>query len=424
MNESESGQILKRLTALYPRRIDLTLDRPKRLLSKLNHPERGLPPIVHIAGTNGKGSTLAMLRAGMESKGLRVHAYISPHLTKFHERIRIAGHVIGESSLARVLQECELSNRGDPITLFEITTCAAFLAFSRVRADYLLLEVGLGGRLDATNIVEDPALTVITPVSLDHQQFLGDGLEQIAFEKAGILKPGVPCVVSRQQPEAMAAIEARATEIGSPLLVQGIDWKSEISNGRLEFRNKSDSFDLPIPKLAGIHQAENAGAAVMALKHLGFGIAEMVAAVTKTDWPARMQKLKSGPLVKAAGASEVWLDGGHNPAAGHALARSLQAMPALDTQLICGMLDSKDIKGFLKSLRSVADKVYGIPIPGEDAALPAHSVAAAASEIGIQSEIASCAEEAASRISENIGSGRILVCGSLYLAGKLLSENA
>ena len=424
MNEYESGEILKRLTALYPRRIDLTLDRPKRLLSKLGHPEDGLPPVVHIAGTNGKGSTLAMLRAGMESKSLRVHAYISPHLTKFHERIRIAGNLIGETALARVLAECELTNRGDPITLFEITTCAAFLAFSRARADYLLLEVGLGGRLDATNIVANPALTIITSVSLDHQQFLGNSLERIATEKAGILKPGVPCIVTRQPPEAMAAIKARSDEVGSPLIVQGADWNSEISNGQLVFSYKSESIILPSPNLAGVHQAENAGAAIAALRHLGFGFAEMEAAVTMADWPARMQKLKSGPLVAAAGASEVWLDGGHNPAAGCALAKSLEAMPTRTTQLICGMLDNKDISGFLGSLRSVADKVYGIPIPGEDAALPARTVAAAAAEVGFPSETASCAEEAAARISTNLGSGRILICGSLYLAGKILTENA
>ncbi len=424
MNDLQSDKILKRLSSLYPVWTDLSLHRPRRLLSKLGHPEDGLPPVVHIAGTNGKGSTLAMLRAGMESKNLRVHAYISPHLTKFHERIRISGSLIGERELAEILEECEHSNCGDPITLFEITTCAAFLAFSRAGADYLLLEVGLGGRLDATNIVAQPALTVITPVSYDHQQFLGDSLAKIAAEKAGVLKPGVTCVVSRQHPESMAAIKSRAAEVGAPLLVQDLDWTSELRNGRLEFSHNSESLTLPRPRLAGVHQAENAGAAIMALKHLGFGTAAMEAAVTRADWPARMQKLNAGPLVEAAGQSEVWLDGGHNPAAGYALAKSLEAMPARSTHLICGMQGNKDIDGFLRFLRSAADKVYGVAIPGHDASLPARSVADAAAKVGFPSETASCAEEAASRISENLGGGRILVCGSLYLAGSILMENA
>ena len=424
MKPQASCNVLGRLTGLYPRSIDLTLDRPRRLLGSLSHPERHLPPIVHIAGTNGKGSTLAMIRAGLESADRAVHAYISPHLTKFHERIRIAGELISESELYAVLVECEQVNQGKSITLFEITTCAAFLAFTRNPADYLLLEVGLGGRLDATNVIEDPALTVITAVSADHQQYLGETLREIASEKAGILKPGVPCIVTRQVPEAMQAIESIASGKGAPLLVQDRDWSVSSDRGNLVFTCGRHRLDLPRPNLVGAHQIENAGAAIMALMHLGYGKEEAQMAVSRADWPGRMQKLTSGPIVEAAKSSEIWLDGGHNPAAGAALARTLLGMPARTTRLICGMLENKDIRGFLLSLRAVSNRLYGVPIPGQDAALPARSVAQAASEVGFAAEAEETVLDAVRRISSEFPpGGRILVCGSLYLAGQLLSEN-
>ena len=301
----------------------MTLDRPRRLLAQMGNPERRMPPVVHFAGTNGKGSTLAMTRAGLESAGMKVHAYVSPHLTKFHERIRIGGKLIGED----VLQECESVNRGQPISLFEITTCAAFLAFSRSDADALLLEVGLGGRLDATNVVESPSLTVIAPVSLDHQQYLGATLAEIAAEKAGIIKPGVPCIVSRQESEAASVIERAADKAGSPLLLQDRDWRVKRISGGIFYQDAFGSLELPLPNLVGHHQVDNAGAATAALRQFGLNRRHIENAITMAEWPARMQRLRQGPLVSAAGQAEVWLDGGHNPAAGAAIAKTLQACP-------------------------------------------------------------------------------------------------
>ncbi|MFN7595226.1 MAG: bifunctional folylpolyglutamate synthase/dihydrofolate synthase, partial [Cereibacter sp.] len=304
------------MMTLHPKVIDLTLDRVHRLLSALDHPERRIPPVIHIAGTNGKGSTLAMIRAGLEAAGQPVHAYTSPHLARFHERIRLAGTLISEPALAALLDECVTANGNDPITFFEITTCAAFLAFARTPADWTLLEVGLGGRLDATNVVAAPRLTIITPVSLDHQQYLGETVAEIAGEKAGILKRRVPCIVGPQTEDGLAVIEARAARLGVPLLVHGQHWHISEDRGRMIYQDESGLVDLPLPTLPGPHQIQNAGAAIAALRHLGFDAAVCEAAVTQAVWPARMQRLRQGPLVAAAPRAELWLDGGHNPAGG------------------------------------------------------------------------------------------------------------
>ncbi|MFN6980052.1 MAG: bifunctional folylpolyglutamate synthase/dihydrofolate synthase, partial [Gemmobacter sp.] len=333
---------------LHPKVIDLTLGRMHRLLAALGHPERRLPPVIHIAGTNGKGSTQAMIRAGLEGAGQRVHAYTSPHLARFHERIRLAGTLIAEDHLAALLDECEAANGGAPITFFEITTAAAFLAFARVPADWLLLEVGLGGRLDATNVVDRPRLTVITPVSLDHQQYLGETVPEIAAEKAGILKPGVPGIIAPQSPDALGVIEARAAATGAPLTIANRDFQAWADRGRLVFQDLDGLLDLPRPVLPGPHQIDNAGAALAALRVLGLGDAE--AAVTRADWPARMQRLRRGPLSTAAPGVELWLDGGHNPAGGAAIAATLAAMSARPTYLIAGMLNTKDVTGFMRPL--------------------------------------------------------------------------
>ena len=424
MSQSDSGLILDRLKSLFPKSIDLTLNRPRRLLAELGHPEDQMPPVVHFAGTNGKGSTLAMVRAGLEAAGLDVHAYISPHLAKFHERIRLAGQLIEEDALVEVLSECEKINRGRPISLFEITTCAAMLAFSRSRADMLLLEVGLGGRLDATNVVRRPALTVISPVSLDHQHYLGETIGRIAREKAGILKPGVPCVVNEQLPEAMSEIRVSAERVKAPLLVQGVDWWVEPFDGGLRHVNSDGEVLLPRPGLIGPHQIGNAGAAVTVLRHIGVSHSALAAALTRASWPARMQKLKRGPLIDAAGSSEVWLDGGHNPAAGTALAETLREMPARANRLVCGMLKGKDIHGYLKALRCSADSLYGVVIPGEDSSLSASAVALTASELGFRAKAAPTTEEAVRQSAAESPGARILVCGSLYLAGRVLRENS
>ena len=286
MTAQTSDAILDQMMALHPKIIDLTLDRVWRLLAALDHPQFELPPVIHIAGTNGKGSTQAMIRAGLEGAGCSVHAYTSPHLARFHERIRLAGELISEPDLTVVLDECYAANGGEDITYFEITTCAALLAFARAKADYTLLEVGLGGRLDATNVVSNPAMTVITPVSIDHEQFLGDTLGKIAAEKAGIIKPGVPCVVGPQQDESLEVIEYTAARLGAPLLVYGQHWHVHEENGRLIYQDETGLRDLPLPNLLGAHQFQNAGAALAVLRHLDMGDDAYEAAVTKAEWPA------------------------------------------------------------------------------------------------------------------------------------------
>lgn len=406
---------------LHPKIIDLTLDRVTRLLAALGHPENHLPPVIHLAGTNGKGSTQAMIRAGLEGAGLRVHAYTSPHLARFHERIRLAGALIDEAALSALLDECITANGSDTITFFEATTCAAMLAFSRVPADYTLLEVGLGGRLDATNVIEKPALTIITPVSLDHQQYLGETLALIAGEKAGIIKRGVPCIVGPQEPEGLEVIEARAARLGAPLHVYGQHWHCFQDRGRMVFQDENGLLDLPLPNLPGPHQIQNAGAALMALRLLRRGDVE--AAVTSAFWPARMQRLRSGPLVNAAPFVELWLDGGHNPAGGEAVAATLAAMPKRATHLICGMLNTKDIGGYLRPLAPHAASLSAVSIPGEAATLPAAATCAAALKAGMQATEAVSVIEALRSIAQTDPNARVLICGSLYLAGQVLREN-
>lgn len=415
--------ILARLTALHPKLIDLSLDRMRRLLADLGHPERRLPPVVHVAGTNGKGSTLAMIRAGLEAEGGRVHAYTSPHLARFNERIRVAGALISDSDLAAVLEEVEAANAGKPITFFEVTTAAGFVAFSRVPADWLLLEVGLGGRFDATNVI-DPRLCVITPISIDHTQYLGDTLGKIAFEKAGILKSRRPAVIARQPVEARAVIEARAAEIGAPLSIGGQDWESRREGDSLVFQDGAGLLDLPLPRLIGPHQIDNAGTALAALRALGAGEPAFRGAVTHAEWPARMQRLTSGPLVEAAKGCELWLDGGHNPAGGEAVAATMAAMAARPLHLVCGMLNTKDVAGYMRPMARVADSLIAVAIPGEAATLPAEATAEAAASVGLPATTAPSALAAVARLAQTHPGARILICGSLYLAGQVLRDNA
>ncbi|MDJ0820206.1 MAG: folylpolyglutamate synthase/dihydrofolate synthase family protein [Paracoccaceae bacterium] len=423
MTAQSSDVILERMMALHPKIIDLTLDRVWTLLDALGSPQNDLPPVIHIAGTNGKGSTQAMLRAGLEGAGKTVHAYTSPHLARFHERIRLAGELISEDALTAVLDECYAANGDAPITYFEITTCAALLAMARTPADYTLLEVGLGGRLDATNVIAKPALTIITPVSMDHEQFLGDTLTKIAGEKAGILKRGVPCIVGPQAEEAETAIEARAQAVGAPLLSHGQHWHVHSEHGWLVYQDDTGLLDLPLPNLPGAHQLQNAGAALAALRHLGFGEDAIEAAVTRAEWPARMQRLRHGPLVEAAPQVELWLDGGHNPAAGQALAAHLATLPARPTHLICGMLKTKDASGYMAPLATVTDSLTAVSIPGEAATLPAEDTAAMAEKVGITARTADSVGAALDDIAQKDPQARVLICGSLYLAGAVLREN-
>ncbi|MEP3442751.1 MAG: folylpolyglutamate synthase/dihydrofolate synthase family protein [Sulfitobacter sp.] len=423
MSQPTSDIILDRMMALHPKIIDLTLDRMLRLLEALGNPQDSMPPVIHIAGTNGKGSTQAMIRAGLEAAGKTVHAYTSPHLARFHERIRLAGELISEDALTAVLDECYAANDGENITYFEITTCAALLAFSRSPADYTLLEVGLGGRLDATNVIAQPAATVITPVDLDHQQFLGDTLAEIAGEKAGIIKRRVPCIVGPQQEAGLEVIEAIAARNMAKLSVYGQHWQVSREAGRLIYQDEQGLLDLPLPALPGLHQVQNAGGAIATLRALGFDAAACEGAVTDAQWPARMQRLKTGPLVEAAGQAELWLDGGHNPAAGHAIAALLAELPEVPTYLVCGMLNTKDIEGYLRPLELHVTALNAVSIPGEAATLPAAVTADAARKAGMQASEAADVATAIADIVAMTPHARILICGSLYLAGNILRSN-
>ncbi len=418
-----SDAILARMMTLHPKVIDLTLDRVWRLLVALDNPQDRLPPVIHVAGTNGKGSTQAMIRAGLEQGGARVHAYTSPHLARFHERIRLAGDLITEDALTDVLDRCYAANGPDPITYFEITTVAGLLAFAETPADYTLLEVGLGGRLDATNVIAKPALTIVTPVDLDHQSYLGDTLAAIAGEKAGIIKRGVPCIVGPQHDESMDVIESVAARLGAPLLAYGQHWHVSAEHNRLIYQDDHGLLDLPLPNLRGPHQVMNAGSAIAALRYLGKDEAACEAAVTRAYWPARMEKLTKGALVDLAAPAELWLDGGHNPAAGAALAATLRAQSARPTHLICGMLNTKDIAGYLRPLADVAESLTAVSIPGEAATIPAEDTARIATDVGLPASTAASVQDAIIAIRDATPQARILICGSLYLAGHVIREN-
>ena len=416
-----SAQLLEKMGWLHPKVMDLSLGRMHRLLEALGNPERKLPPVIHIAGTNGKGSTQAMIRAGLEAAGLKAHAYTSPHLARFHERIRLAGELISEDALVDVLTEVMEVNAGVPITYFEITTCAAMLAMARVEADYTLLEVGLGGRLDTTNVVESPRLTIITPISLDHQSYLGETLAEIAGEKAGIIKRGVPCIVGPQPDEVREVIEAKAEEMQARLLIAGQDFHAFEERGGMVYQDEMGLLDLPLPALIGAHQVENAGAAICALRVLGVDTAE--AAVLQAEWPARMQKLRFGPLLDTAPEAELWLDGGHNPAAGKALSEALTRLPERPLYMVCGMLNTKDIGGYLAPLAARAVRLTGVSIPGETATLSADEICAAAKAEGMEADTAASVADAVAGVVAEAPTARILLCGSLYLAGRILQEN-
>jgi dihydrofolate synthase / folylpolyglutamate synthase len=420
-----SDAILTRLLSLHPKIIDLSLERMHRILARLDHPEKNLPPIIHIGGTNGKGSTQAFLRAMMEAAGLKVHAYTSPHLVKFHERIRVAGELISETELSDLLEECEVANAGEPITFFEITTAAAFLAFARTPADYLLLEVGLGGRLDATNVTPPPEACCITSLGLDHQQFLGETLELIAREKAGIIKRGVPCVIGAMPEEARAAIETVADDIKAPLMISGQDWDAYAQHGRMVFQDGDGLLDLPLPALPGAHQignAANAIAVLRAIKDERITEAHIAEGLTSVTWPARLQRLKGGTLSSILNdRSELWLDGGHNADAGVVLAEALNAMPKKQLVIIWGMLNTKDATQFFRPLAKLADHVVALSIPSEPNAISAEQLAETVQSLGTSASTATDVTNAVRQASSLKPAARILICGSLYLAGHVLA---
>ena len=423
MTRDTSDAILNRMMALHPKIIDLTLDRMWRCLNAVGDPHLRVPPVIHVAGTNGKGSTQAMIRAGIEAAGQSAHAYTSPHLARFHERIRVAGEIISEDRLSAYLDEVYAANGGGSITYFEITTVAAFLAFAREKADWTLLEVGLGGRHDATNVIAEPALTIITKIDLDHQQFLGNTIPEIAFQKAGIIKRNVPVVVGPQHDAALEVIEKEAQRFGAPVLAYGQHWHVGQENGRMVYQDERGLLDLPLPNLRGPHQVGNAGMAIAALRHLGFDEAACEGAVTSAYWPARMQRLREGPLVDRAKRAELWLDGGHNPAAGKALAETLEGLPKRPTHMICGMLSTKAVVGYLRPLAAHAETLHAVAIPGEAATLSAEDTAAATSDVGLETHVAASVSEALDAILSHTPDARVLICGSLYLAGAILREN-
>ncbi|MBS0267540.1 MAG: bifunctional folylpolyglutamate synthase/dihydrofolate synthase [Proteobacteria bacterium] len=434
-----SDALLADMMLLHPKLIDLSLGRVERLLAKLGHPEKKLPPVVHIAGTNGKGSVTAYLRAFTEAAGKRAHVYTSPHLVRFHERIALAGdggkaHAIDEDTLVDVLTRVLAVNDGDDITQFEITTAAALLAFSERPADVLLLEVGLGGRLDATNVIADPALTVIMPISMDHAEKLGPTIAKIAFEKAGILKRGVPGIISQQPDDVLAVLESRARSVGAPLTVWGRDYDAYEQTGRLIVQQNDRLLDLPLPALIGRHQIVNAGTAVAAALTLGERIPSLAidehaleAGLRNVEWPARMQHLTSGPLPEILGeGAELWLDGGHNPAAGDMLADTLATLDEKSPKpvyLIVGMMGQKDALGFLAPFRGLVRAIYTVPIPGaHEAPHNEENLAEVARGAGMQAldrKNVINALETIAGLSQ--GPKRVLICGSLYLAGHVLS---
>jgi dihydrofolate synthase/folylpolyglutamate synthase len=431
---SPIGAIHARLLALHPKRIDLSLSRIERLLAALDHPERHLPPVIHVAGTNGKGSTVAFARAILEAAGRRVHTYTSPNLVRLNERFRLArsggGALVEDEELADVLAECEAKNGDAPITVFEIETAAAFLMFTRHPADIVLLEVGLGGRLDATNVVERPLATVITRVALDHRDFLGDTIEQIAAEKAGILKSGVPAVIATQTREALAVIERQAARVRAPLSVAGENWTATEERGRLVYQDDDGLLDLPAPRLYGRHQFENAGSAIATLRGAGLKLptAAYETGLLRVEWPARMQRLSQGRLPSLLHPeSELWLDGGHNADGGRAVSAALADLEERVSRplvLVVGMLSTKDADGFLRNFTGLARRIVTVPIH-QDKAMPAAALADIARGIGIPALTRDDVESALVTIGklDLAPAPRVLITGSLYLAGEVLAAN-
>ncbi len=428
------GSILARLLALHPKRIDLSLDRMWRILVALDHPEKQLPPVIHVAGTNGKGSTIAFMRAMLEATGHSVHVYTSPNLVRINERFRLGhpdgGMLVEDAELAEALEFCERRNGAAPITVFEIETAAAFLLFSRHPADVLLLEVGLGGRLDATNVIERPLASVITSVSMDHTDFLGNSIEMIATEKAGIMRRDTPTIISRQSENALAPILALGEQVGAFLHVAGQDWISGEERGRLVYQDAGGLLDLPAPRLFGRHQFDNAGAAIATLRASGFGLPMKAyeEGLVKAEWPARMQRLAGGRLVALTPAGgELWVDGGHNADAGRIVAAALADLEERVSRpliLVAGMLQTKDAAGFLQNFVGLARRLIAVPMH-QDKVMPPEALAGTAREIGIPADASESLASALAGIGRLglVPAPRVVITGSLYLAGEALAAN-
>jgi dihydrofolate synthase/folylpolyglutamate synthase len=424
--------LIARLSELHPQRIDLSLDRMHRLLKRLDHPERRLPPVIHVAGTNGKGSTIAYLRAILEAAGLRVHVFTSPYLVRVNECFRLGGALVGDDELRATLEHCERVNAGGPITIFEIETAAAFCLFAQHPADVVLLEVGLGGRLDATNVIDAPLASVIAPVGIDHTEFLGDTLSAIAGEKAAIIKRNVPAICAGQPAGAMAAIEAQARRMHAPLHVSGQQWHVNVERGRLVYQDDRGLMDLAAPKLFGRHQFDNAGLAIATLRAQNlFRIdnAAFEAGIVNAEWPARMQRLASGALVdQAPQGCELWLDGGHNADGGRVVAAALGDLEERVSRplvVVVGMMANKDAGAFLANFAGLTRHIIAVPIPDHDNAMPPDTLVDAVRQLGMRVETAGTVEAALrvlARLTYEVPP-RILITGSLYLAGHVLSAN-
>jgi dihydrofolate synthase/folylpolyglutamate synthase len=423
---SRSEAIIERLHALHPKLIDLSLGRMRECLAKLGHPERRLPPVIHVAGTNGKGSTCAFLRAIAEAAGLRVHVYTSPHLVRFHERIRLAGTLVGEEALADALEHVERVNGGEPITVFEITTAVAFHLFATVPADLLVLEVGLGGRFDATNVVDHPAATAITSISMDHMDFLGDTLGKIAFEKAGIIKPGVPCATGAQDAAARAVIADAAAAQGATLRMRGRDWEVVPQpGGAYLWRDGAVAVALPRLGLPGAHQADNAGIAIAALRAWNppwLGADAIAAGVARAEWPGRMQRLTGRLAAQLPAGWELWLDGGHNAGGGVAIAAHLAgAFADRPAHLLVGMKGGKQAAEFLAAIAPHATTLWAVQEPGQHLAMPVEAIIAASGGVA---RPGGTVEQALAALPRQGPPARVLICGSLYLAGEVLKLDA
>ena len=425
-------ELIARLSTLHPKSIDLGLDRMRALLARLDHPEMKLPPVIHVAGTNGKGSTIAYLRAILEAAGLRVHVYTSPFLVRINECFRIGGVLVGDDELRAALEHCEQVNRGEPITIFEIETAAAFCLFAQHPADVVLLEVGLGGRLDATNVIEAPLATIIAPVSMDHMEFLGDSLTAIAGEKAAIIKRHVPVICAEQAAEAMAVIEAQANRMRAPLHAAGQQWHVGVERGRLVYQDDRGLMDLAAPRLFGRHQFDNAGLAIATLRALDaftVGMPAFEAGIVNAEWPARMQRLVAGALVdQGPQGCEIWLDGGHNAEGGRVAAAALGDLEERVSRplvVIAGMLANKDARAFLANFAGLTRHIMAVQIPGRDNAMPPDRLADAARSLGMRVENATSVEAALRTLSQLAYEvpPRILITGSLYLAGHVLAAN-
>ena len=426
MNAGRIEAVIERLHSLYPRYMDLSLERLHRLLAELGHPERSLPPVIHVAGTNGKGSTCAFLRAIAEAAGLRVHVTTSPHLVRFNERIRLAGHLVTDEQLLAVLDEIERINAGQPITVFEVLMAATFLLFARIPADLVILEVGLGGRFDATNVIDHPIACAITSISLDHREMLGDTLAKIAFEKAGIIKPAIPVATGQQPAEAFAVIAAQAAAQAAPLLARGRDWHVTPHATGFLYSDSAGTLDLPPPALPGAHQYDNAGIAIATIRASTLPIPDsaIIHGIATAEWPARMQRL-TGALTKLLPATwELWLDGGHNPGGGQVIADHLKGVWSdRPTHLIVGMKKAKDTAEFLAPLLPLAATIWAVSEPGQYSALPVEAILDAAQGYARPGPTVAEALRALPGLNPSAPPARVLICGSLYLAGEVLKSD-